>query len=203
MTEADSPIIDFYPTEFEVDMDGKKWEWQGVVKLPFIDSNRLLEAMDTVYDQLDDEEVHRNSNGPSILYISESHKAYNFISSIYTKRSTDETMKLDARLTDGLTGNIGKDVECIPRSTLRSPLPDFDLPDIANDKSISVTYSLPTFPEGFEFTTQLLKGVKLNQALDYEDLKLATFEKVDTRQRYQQNRGWTPQVNHLEEYRQQ
>lgn len=201
MTEGDSPIIDFYPTEFEVDMDGKKWEWQGVVKLPFIDTARLLEAMRTVYDQLDEEEVIRNSEGPSILYVSENHKAYNFISTVYTKRSTNEKMILDARLTDGLTGEIDKDSECIPRSTLRTPLPDFDLPDIANDKSISVTYSLPRFPEGFTFSTQLLKGLQLDNTLGYEDLQLATFEKIDTRQRYQSNRGWTAQVNHMEDYR--
>lgn len=199
MTEGDSPIIDFYPTQFEVDMDGKKWEWQGVVKLPFINTERLLTAMRTVYDQLNEEEMHRNSAGPSVLYVSENHKAYNAISTVYTKRT--DTMMLDARLTDGLTGEIDKDPECIPRSTLRTPLPDFDLPDIANDKSISVTYSLPKFPEGFTFSTQLLKGIKLDNTLGYEDVQLATFEKTDTRQRYQGNRGWTPQVNHMEDYR--
>jgi 5'-3' exonuclease len=155
--------------------------------------------MRTVYDQLDEEEVHRNSAGPSVLYVSENHKAYNAISTVYTKRT--DTLMLDARLTDGLTGEIDKDPECIPRSTLRTPLPDFDLPDIANDKSISVTYSLPKFPEGFTFSTQLLKGVKLENTLGYEDVQLATFEKIDTRQRYQSNRGWTPQVNHMEDYR--
>ncbi|RCH88504.1 5'-3' exoribonuclease 2, partial [Rhizopus stolonifer] len=201
MTESDSPIIDYYPTQFEVDMDGKKWEWQGVVKLPFIDTPRLLEAMNTVYDQLNEEEVQRNSEGPSVLYVSEAHKAYNAISTVYTKRTNNEKLKLDARLTDGLTGLVDRDAECIPRSTLRTPLPDFDLPDIANDKSISVTYSLPIFPDGFKFSTQLLKGVKIGDTLAYEDIQLATFEKIDNRQRYNSNRGWTSQINHMEDYR--
>lgn len=223
MTDGESPIYDFYPTEFDVDMDGKKWEWQGVVKLPFIDTKRLLKAMDTVYDQLDEEENHRNSEGPSVLYVSEAHKSYNSISNVYTKRSTNERMILDARLSDGLTGEIDKDPECIPRSTLRTPLPDFDLPDIANDKSIryfgltepnaimsylyshsflllSVSYFLPN-TEGTQFSSQLLKGLKLDNTLGYEDVQLATFEKIDNRQRYNNNRGWTAQVNHMEDYR--
>ncbi|KAI8367638.1 XRN 5'-3' exonuclease N-terminus-domain-containing protein [Radiomyces spectabilis] len=201
MIDDNSPILDFYPTEFEVDMDGKKWEWQGVVKLPFIDTGRLLEAMATVYDQLSDEEQHRNSAGPSILYVSENHKLYNYVSTVYTKRSTEEQMPLDPRLSDGMTGSVDRDPECIPRSTLRSPLPNHDLSDIANDKSISVEYFLPQNPEGYVYSTALLRGVKLDEpALNYKDLQYATFEKIE-HNRHQENRGWVPQLQHLEEYR--
>jgi 5'-3' exoribonuclease 1 len=45
MTEETSPIIDFYPTKFELDMNGKKQDWEAVVKIPFIDQERLLKAM--------------------------------------------------------------------------------------------------------------------------------------------------------------
>ena len=45
----DSPIIDFYPTNFRVDLNGKKWAWQGVALLPFVDEQRLLQALSTVY----------------------------------------------------------------------------------------------------------------------------------------------------------
>jgi 5'-3' exoribonuclease 1 len=49
MTEETSPIIDFYPTDFELDMNGKKQDWEAVVKIPFIDQDRLLRAMAGMY----------------------------------------------------------------------------------------------------------------------------------------------------------
>jgi 5'-3' exoribonuclease 1 len=45
MIDANSPILDFYPTEFEQDLNGKKADWEAIVKIPFIDEKRLLKAM--------------------------------------------------------------------------------------------------------------------------------------------------------------
>jgi len=33
MYEPDSPIIDFYPTSFRIDLNGKKFAWMGKLKL--------------------------------------------------------------------------------------------------------------------------------------------------------------------------
>jgi len=45
MTEQSSPILDFYPHDFQLDLNGKKQDWEAVVLIPFIDENRLIEAM--------------------------------------------------------------------------------------------------------------------------------------------------------------
>ncbi|MCJ1352989.1 MAG: hypothetical protein MMC33_002973 [Icmadophila ericetorum] len=68
MTNPDSPIIDFYPREFELDMNGKKMEWEAVVKIPFIEEKRLLEAMKTKDHLLSKEEKMRNEFGVSLKF---------------------------------------------------------------------------------------------------------------------------------------
>jgi len=52
MSDADSPILDFYPGEFELDMNGKKQEWEAIVKIPFIDKERLLRAMGRMFSSV-------------------------------------------------------------------------------------------------------------------------------------------------------
>ncbi|KAL6075040.1 exonuclease II Exo2 [Balamuthia mandrillaris] len=64
MTNPQSPILEYYPEEFSVDMNGKKNPWEGIALIPFIDQNKLLEAIagiDTA--KLTEEEQRRNSFG--------------------------------------------------------------------------------------------------------------------------------------------
>ncbi|QSZ32614.1 hypothetical protein DSL72_002193 [Monilinia vaccinii-corymbosi] len=68
MTNPASPIIDFYPRDFELDMNGKKMDWEAVVKIPFIDEKRLLDAMATKNHLLSDAEKARNEFGVSLKF---------------------------------------------------------------------------------------------------------------------------------------
>ncbi|CAG8495278.1 4885_t:CDS:10, partial [Ambispora gerdemannii] len=68
MVDYNSPIIDFYPKEFELDQNGKKQGWEAVVKIPFIDEKRLIAALRTRASRLTDEETARNDFGESMLF---------------------------------------------------------------------------------------------------------------------------------------
>ncbi|RDW88197.1 5'-3' exoribonuclease 1 [Coleophoma cylindrospora] len=68
MTDPKSPIIDFYPRDFELDMNGKKMEWEAVVKIPFIDQDRLLAAMAPRNELLSPDEKMRNEFGVPLKF---------------------------------------------------------------------------------------------------------------------------------------
>jgi len=90
MVDEDSAIIDFYPSTFQIDMNGKRMAWQGVALLPFIDEKRLLEAMATEYPNLSEEEKQRNKWGDNVMFTGESHPVYPFYESLYGKRKKNE-----------------------------------------------------------------------------------------------------------------
>lgn len=94
MTTDDSPIIDFYPSSFEIDMNGKKMAWQGVALLPFIDEKRLLDAMALDYPRLSEEENKRNRWGSNVIFASDEHPIYPFYERLYGKRKTRDVCPL-------------------------------------------------------------------------------------------------------------
>lgn len=82
MTSPDSPIIDFYPRDFELDMNGKRVEWEAVVKIPFIEEKRLLAAMATKGHLLSKAELARNEFGVSLKFTYQSDLDYIYPSSL-------------------------------------------------------------------------------------------------------------------------
>ncbi|ETO29576.1 hypothetical protein RFI_07545, partial [Reticulomyxa filosa] len=73
MMEPTSPIIDFYPTDFKLDLNGKMFNWQAVTLLPFINEKRLLKAIEPLEKQLLEEEQRMNRIGDTLLYINTTH----------------------------------------------------------------------------------------------------------------------------------
>jgi 20S proteasome subunit beta 5 len=71
MKSKKSPIIDFYPESFTIDMNGKRWPWEAVVLLSFIDSERLISSSRNMVQNnlLTDDEIRRNQLGDAMVYV--------------------------------------------------------------------------------------------------------------------------------------
>eukprot|EP01091_Cochliopodium_minus_P010636 TRINITY_DN285_c0_g1_i2.p1 TRINITY_DN285_c0_g1~~TRINITY_DN285_c0_g1_i2.p1 ORF type:complete len:1238 (-),score=479.98 TRINITY_DN285_c0_g1_i2:99-3812(-) len=67
MTDPNSEILHYYPENFEVDMEGKAFEWQSIAKLPFIESDVLINALAPFDDQLNKDEKRRNALGEALV----------------------------------------------------------------------------------------------------------------------------------------
>eukprot|EP00924_Labyrinthula_sp_SR-Ha-C_P016372 snap_masked-scaffold_6-processed-gene-1.29-mRNA-1 protein AED:0.27 eAED:0.27 QI:0/-1/0/1/-1/1/1/0/1172 len=73
MLSENSPIKDFYPWTFKVDMNGKRNSWEGINLIPFIDISRLEKAIEENVGILNNDENNRNSFG-KVLVIESSEK---------------------------------------------------------------------------------------------------------------------------------
>ena len=137
MSDEDSDIIDFYPTDFPIDLNGKKFAWQGVAILPFIDEKRLLDAMATRYPLLSADDVARNAVGKDVLIMSNRHPLYEEIATnFYSKRQGSPKYKLNPRISEGLAGKVEKNEDYIPQSSLTFPLEEGSMPNLDEDNSI-------------------------------------------------------------------
>ena len=137
MSDPNSEIIDFYPEEFPIDLNGKKFAWQGVAILPFIDEKRLLAAMEKKYPLLSAEDKARNEVGKDVLLISDRHPLYKELSAnFYSKKQGSHKMKLNMRISEGLGGKVERNEAYIPHSSLLPPVDEVDLPTLDEDHSI-------------------------------------------------------------------
>lgn len=144
MLNEDSDVIDFYPEEFEVDLNGKKMAWQGVALLPFIDMTRLLTAVEGKYPLLSAADASRNEVGKDVMLLSDAHQdLYDEITtSFYSKRQGASIIKLDPRTSGGLAGKVEKMPDHLPHGTLAYPLNRDAMPTIDYDRSLRYSPSL-------------------------------------------------------------
>jgi 5'-3' exoribonuclease 2 len=146
MTQEDSPILDFYPEDFDIDLNGKKMSWQGIALLPFIEMPRLLSAMDTRAHLLSPEDQVRNAPGYEILIISDAHPGlYDDITSHFYSKKQDVLMfKLDPKTSDGLAGKVEKIEGYVPHGSLVYPLERNTMPDVDYDRSLRYVFPFRT-----------------------------------------------------------
>ena len=137
MFDPESPVIDFYPTDFRIDLNGKKYAWQGVALLPFVDEKRLLGALESVYPDLTPEEVHRNGRGKDRLFVGQRHPVFSFFEGLYEGERSTEGTEVNPSLTNGMAGTTWCDDKVImPGQTIESPLPQQEMKDIPNNQCL-------------------------------------------------------------------
>uniref|UniRef100_A0A7N5ZYZ0 5'-3' exoribonuclease n=1 Tax=Anabas testudineus TaxID=64144 RepID=A0A7N5ZYZ0_ANATE len=175
MTGPDSSIIDFYPDDFAIDLNGKKYAWQGVALLPFVDERRLRAALADVYPDLTPEEVKRNSLGSDVLFLGKSHPLFDFIQELYRTESHEGT-EIPPELCHGIQGTLNLDDDPI-------------LPD-------KVKFKDPEYADGFVFKAVLLPGAKIPSKV----LKPGDWEKGN-REPWRPQLGFNPnrQQAHLDQ----
>ncbi|KAH3671369.1 hypothetical protein WICMUC_004666 [Wickerhamomyces mucosus] len=141
MSDPDSPIIDFYPQEFPLDMNGKKMAWQAIVLLPFIEEERLLKHVRAKYDELTDEELERNEHKKEVLYISSQNNNADRFKEIYTLEKVKIDFKFDK---NGLAGKIEPNENYSLDGTVVSPISHSDVyGSISNSQFLKFDYTMP------------------------------------------------------------
>ncbi|XP_015110782.1 5'-3' exoribonuclease 2 homolog [Diachasma alloeum] len=182
MSDPRSSIIDFYPEDFKIDLNGKKFAWQGVALLPFVDETRLFKALKPYYEVLTEAEKKRNVRGDDRLYVGPGNSGYDFIKGLYTN-GVDRDAETEISI-DGMRGIILLAEDCVGEgATLPSPI---NGAPVRYNKVYCVSYRDPKYTSGHIFPAKKLKGVKEPPRV----LKPQDFEQMNR----DNGNQWKPQI---------
>ncbi|XP_054857477.1 5'-3' exoribonuclease 2-like [Eublepharis macularius] len=191
MTDPESSIIDFYPEDFAIDLNGKKYAWQGVALLPFVDERRLRAALAEVYPDLTSEEQRRNSLGGDVIFVGKHHQLHDFIHELY-KSDDKEPTDMPPELCHGIQGKLSlNDNRVLPDEVVHSPIPM--LRDLTQNSAISINFKDPQFQDDYIFKSVMLPGAKKPSPV----LKPGDWEKTNN-----DGRPWRPQLGFNRDRRQ-
>ncbi|OLY81139.1 5'-3' exoribonuclease 2 [Smittium mucronatum] len=170
MVNESSPIIEFYPETFQIDLNGKKQSWQGVCLLPFIDGDLLLNSLQEVYPKLTEAEIKRNTLGYPIICVSSTNPIYEQLCQLYGKGSNYST-KIEYNDSSCIRGYFKKDDNFLPHTTYISPFNSPSRPDIEQDTSMCVRFDLTNPENDMVIEEQTYTDEKDGEAKK-EDLKI-------------------------------
>ncbi|AQK62379.1 5'-3' exoribonuclease 4 [Zea mays] len=167
MSDPDSPLKSFYPKDFEIDMNGKRFAWQGVAKLPFIDERRLLAETRKLEDTLTEEEKFRNRTMLDIIYVRDTHPLITQIIFLYQNyyhlsRTDPYVIPIEPAASGGMNGFLCLSERNWYSVTVTSPVKGFN--GIAQNRVLNAAYLNPQYhkhipepPAGVIIPAKILK----------------------------------------------
>ncbi|CRG99304.1 exoribonuclease, putative [Plasmodium relictum] len=113
MLHHESPIIDFYPKAFKEEENGKKYKYQWVILLPFVDKDRIIKHARPLHDLLTDEEKKRNRRGLNKIYMDSTHPLSKQITKSIKKylKKIKENEKLEGKIVKNIENNKKMNIE--------------------------------------------------------------------------------------------
>ncbi|XP_077230287.1 5'-3' exoribonuclease 3-like [Tasmannia lanceolata] len=180
MTCKEPNIEQFYPTDFEVDTDGKRYLWQGVTKLPFVEEELLTSVTRNLQKELTDDEISRNSETFDKIFVRASHDFGIKVSELISGKKRVEIKDCIGSQTSGLNGFLCLFDEASQPKISSSPL--IGMEDITEDDVISALYE---GPESHDHIPRPPENVKIPPR---------TIEEADiqTTQLWHEYEGWQP-----------
>uniref|UniRef100_A0A1Q3G127 5'-3' exoribonuclease n=1 Tax=Culex tarsalis TaxID=7177 RepID=A0A1Q3G127_CULTA len=157
MVDPKSPIIDFYPIDFHIDLNGKKFAWQGVALLPFVDEKRLFKATDPKVPELTQEERLRNENGLARLYLCAGSEAYRTARALYANEiDYEREVPVLAGCMRGLIIPTKENIQ--QDGVLPSPIPG--LHPVCENQVLTLKFLDPQYDDDFIFPSRKLEGAR-------------------------------------------
>ncbi|CAJ2654746.1 unnamed protein product [Trifolium pratense] len=148
MLDEQSKIFDLFPQNFEIDIEGKRFMWQGICKLPYMDEKRLLAETRELMEGLTEAEAKRNSVEVDRLLVSNTAK-------VAEKFCLLSSNKLDTSISsDGIGGIISLCHEGVEKNR-------------KEDLVFCVKYEMPV--NGSSHIQHLLYGVNFPEKTIFEN----------------------------------
>ncbi len=187
MLDPNSQICDFYPEEFGLDLNGKRYNWQGVVLLPFIDENRLVRVAEKAAEDISNEETERNTLGVTYLYIHKTNSLRHAVLGLQNRGlelNIDDPVKEREMAAEGsrdcieinaarddLSGYLSPMYNAkSPTTPCSAPFHKKKFPTISNPSVYSLTYRLAKdLPHKSELLPDLIPPSSILGPLDFQE----------------------------------
>jgi 5'-3' exonuclease len=170
MHDPDSEIIDFYPSDIKLDVNGHAFAWMGVNLIPFIEEDRIRNAVNKYVNKFTPEEDKRNELGSTLIYFDNGE-----LSKIVNERYKDPNFSMN--LSHGMHKPFSGLLKYDPYTNLKGNTFALTNKEIKFDNiKIEKVYNCQIITMKYELVNRLphqsclLQGLTLAQRTVFEDI---------------------------------